>query len=97
MPLLPKGNMELQSTDPYEQKLYQLFKSHEAKDAAGIDHDGLRKLCANLELERGEQLVGKLMADGRKCVNFHEFRAALLQILGEEIVPEAASSLHQGK
>lgn len=88
--------MELQSTDPYEQKLYQLFKSHETKDANGIDYDGLKKLCAILELERGDQLVNKLICDGRKRVNFHEFRAALLQILGEEI-PEQSPPLQQGK
>lgn len=75
----------MESKDPYEQKLYQLFKSHEGSKAPGIDYDGLLKLCTSLELERGDQLVKQLFKDGRHRVNFTEFRAALLQILGEEI------------
>lgn len=75
------------STDPYEQKLYQLFKSYEAQDC-GIDRAGLMKLCTNLELkERGDALVNLLGMNNinKQRVDFHEFRAALLQILGEEI------------
>lgn len=78
--------MEL-STDPYEQKLYQLFKSYEGQDS-GIDRAGLLKLCTNLELkERGDALVNLLGMNNinKQRVDFQEFRAALLQILGEEI------------
>lgn len=79
-------SMEL-STDPYEQKLYQLFTSYEGQDS-GIDRAGLIKLCTNLELkERGDALVNLLGMNNinKQRVDFHEFRAALLQILGEEI------------
>uniref|UniRef100_A0A336L222 CSON003651 protein n=1 Tax=Culicoides sonorensis TaxID=179676 RepID=A0A336L222_CULSO len=85
--------VKLATDDPYEARLFDLFNSFQDKDKPGLDRDGLVKLCMNLELKnRGEALVNLLTAryktdknDNKWVVNFHDFRAALLQVLGEEL------------
>lgn len=87
--------MEVKFTtdDPYEKRLFELFKNHQGKDqGGGLDRDGLVKLCMSLELrDRGEALVKLLTTkaaarnDNGWLVSFQDFRAGLLQILGEEM------------
>lgn len=87
--------MEITSSDPYEQRLYQLFKSHQSKNTTGLDKDGLLKLCSSLQLkDRSEALIDLLtttinnknkQSDAQWIVTFQDFRAALLQILGAEM------------
>lgn len=88
--------MEVKFTtdDPYETRLFELFKNHQGTNESGLDRDGLVKLCMSLELKnRGEALVNLLTSDARKdkggtetwLVSFQDFRAGLLRILGEEL------------
>uniref|UniRef100_A0A182NE73 EF-hand domain-containing protein n=1 Tax=Anopheles dirus TaxID=7168 RepID=A0A182NE73_9DIPT len=72
------------SSDPYEQKLYQMFQSHSTGDGSvGLDRDALLKLCRTLELkERGHLLVKCLLTGSNTHVSFREFREGLLHILG---------------
>lgn len=87
--------MEVKFTtdDPYEKRLFELFKNYQSKDECGLDRDGLVKLCMSLELKnRGEALVNLLTNrnktnDGTEAwlVSFQDFREGLLQILGEEL------------
>lgn len=90
--------MEVKFTtdDPYEKRLFELFKNHQGKDQTGLDRDGLVKLCMSLELrDRGEALVTLLTSkrtatkndngNEKWLVSFQDFRAGLLQILGEEL------------
>lgn len=87
--------MEVKTTDdPYETRLFELFKSHQGKNGR-LDRDGLIKLCMSLELKnRGEALVNLLSSrksqsspttEGTWLVSFQDFRAGLLEILGEEM------------
>lgn len=95
--------MEVKFTtdDPYEKRLFELFKNHQTKDKTGLDHGGLVKLCMSLELrDRGEALVKLLTAKSggetseKWLVSFQDFRAGLLQILGEEL---KSNENHEGK
>jgi ninein len=81
-----------ESTNKYELKLYNLFKSHDHKSTGSLDKESLHKLCITLDLkERGETLVKSLITKTHKRVTFQEFRECLLNIL------EGASSDSPGK
>lgn len=83
------------SSDPYEQRLYQMFQAHDVGSCGGLDREALLMLCLTLELkERGHLLVKCLLGNGDKTrVTFKEFREGLLQILGGDEQDE--SSNHQ--
>lgn len=84
------------SSDPYEQRLYQMFQAHDVDSCGRLDREALIKLCHTLELkERGHLLVRCLLGgdEGGKRhksqqqqqrVTFKEFREGLLHILGGE-------------
>lgn len=71
--------------DPYEQKLFHLFSSHENGQGI-IDELGLSNLVLTLQLkERGSILTNVLLKNGtRSGVTFKEFREALLQVITSE-------------
>lgn len=71
--------------DPYEQKLFHLFSSHENGHGI-IDELGLNNLVQTLQLkERGSVLTNLLLKNGsRSGVTFKEFREALLQVITSE-------------
>lgn len=97
------------SSDPYEQRLFQMFQSHDVDSCGRLDRDALVKLCHTLELkERGHLLVRCLLGgedSGKKQqqqqkqpqrVTFKEFREGLLHILGgEEQVPDSSDGQQQ--
>lgn len=69
--------MEL--TDPYERQLLAVFESCDVKGTGRLDCDGLTKLCDQLHLEDGRnQLMDCLLP----AFTFHQFRDALLALLG---------------
>lgn len=75
----------LNSIDPYEQKLFHLFSSHE-NGHGFIDISGLNNLIQTLQLkERGSVLINLLLKNGtRSRVTFKEFREGLLQVITSE-------------
>lgn len=87
------------SSDPYEQRLYQMFQAHDVDSCGRLDRESLVKLCHTLELkERGHLLVRCLLGEEagskrqqknqkqqqQQRVTFKEFREGLLHILGGE-------------
>jgi hypothetical protein len=71
--------------DPYEQKLFLLFSSHE-NGSGIIDLSGLNNLTQTLQLkEKGSVLISLLLKNGTKSgVTFKEFREGLLQVITNE-------------
>jgi hypothetical protein len=71
--------------DPYEQKLFHLFSSHENGHGI-IDLSGLNNLAVTLQLkEKGSVLISLLLKNGTKSgVTFKEFREGLLQVITSE-------------
>lgn len=81
------------SSDPYEQRLFQMFQAHDVDSCGRLDREALVKLCHTLELkERGHLLVRCLLGENSKNqqqqkqqrITFKEFREGLLHILGGE-------------
>lgn len=74
------------STDPYEQKLYHMFKSHDVDSKGSLDKDALSKLCKTLELkEREPLLIAALVKNsGNTRVTFKKFKQELLNLLGTD-------------
>lgn len=72
-------------TDPYEEKLFSLFASHE-NGSGFLDLSGLNSLIQTLQLkERGSLLISLLLKNGtRSKVTFNEFREGLLQVITSE-------------
>lgn len=79
------ASLVLSSLDPYEQKLFHLFASHE-NGSGCIDESGLNDLIQTLQLkERGSVLINLLLKNGsRPRVTFKEFREGLLQVITSE-------------
>lgn len=75
------------SDDPYEQKLYNMFKSFDVRSMDCLDKESLTKLCTSLELkDRGPKLVANLINDKKQNrVTFKEFKEGLLNLLGTEV------------
>ncbi|XP_017063238.2 blastoderm-specific protein 25D isoform X1 [Drosophila eugracilis] len=72
------------STDPYEQKLYQMFRSCETQCGL-LDEKSLLKLCSLLELrDQGSALIASLGGGQQLGVSFGQFKEALLNFLGSE-------------
>ncbi|KAH8324131.1 hypothetical protein KR074_000488 [Drosophila pseudoananassae] len=72
------------SSDPYEQKLYQMFRSCESQCGL-LDETSLLKLCSLLELrDQGAALIASLGSSHQLGVSFAQFKEALLNFLGSE-------------
>lgn len=84
--MLYKNNTMEVSSDPYEQKLYQMFTSHDF-DGMGLDKEALSKLCETLELkDREPQLVACLLnGNANSRVTFKGFKEGLLKLLGTDL------------
>lgn len=78
--------MDLNTTDPYEQKLYNMFKSFDVQSMDSLDKNALIDLCATLELkDRGPKLVSNLIdTKQNNRVTFSEFKEGLLNLLGTD-------------
>ncbi|XP_055375666.1 blastoderm-specific protein 25D isoform X2 [Condylostylus longicornis] len=75
------------SLDPYEQKLFQMFKSHDTTNT-GLDETSLIKLCNSLELSDRSNIIVKSLInrnDKHFRVDFKSFKEALLIFLGTEM------------
>lgn len=80
--------MEQISSDPYEQKLYHIFKSHDYNAEGSLEEEALTKLCKSLELnDKAHILVKKLLVQSKdkRKISFREFKDGLLQFLGNEM------------
>lgn len=75
------------SSDPYEQKLYQMFSSHDAAATGSLDRSALRQLCHTLDLkDREAVLVEACLRNAEPCsgrVTFRGFKDGLLTLLGD--------------
>lgn len=78
--------MDIDTADPYEQKLYNMFKSFDMQHMDSLDRESLTNLCATLELkDRGPKLVANLIDCKRNNrVTFREFKEGLLNLLGTD-------------
>lgn len=78
--------MDLNTSDPYEQKLYNMFKSFDNESKDSLDKESLINLCIMLELkDRGSKLVSNLLDDNKNNrVTFREFKEGLLNLLGTD-------------
>lgn len=73
-------------SDPYEQKLFQMFSSHDVASTGTLDEDALAKLCQTLELsDRVPVLIAACLqnADADRRVTFKGFKEGLLTLLGD--------------
>lgn len=78
--------MDVNTTDPYEQKLYNMFKSFDTQSVGTLDKIALMELCTMLELkDRSDKLVANLIdAKRNNRVSFNEFKEGLLNLLGTD-------------
>lgn len=77
--------MDLPSVDPYEEKLYNMFRSFDIHARGSLDKESLNNLCATLELkDRGPKLVACLIKCANNRVTFKQFKEGLLNLLGTE-------------
>lgn len=78
--------MDVNTTDPYEQKLYNMFKSFDMQSLGSLDKSALLELCTTLELkDRSAKLVANLIDPKRNNrVTFNEFKEGLLNLLGTD-------------
>lgn len=76
--------MSYKFIDPYEQKLFNLFKNFEIDGR--LNESGLTKLCHQLQLkEQFPLLVNLLFKNGNETgVTFEEFREGLLHVITSE-------------
>ncbi|XP_037903947.1 blastoderm-specific protein 25D isoform X2 [Hermetia illucens] len=82
------------SSDPYEQKLYHMFKSYDTDAAGTLDETALLKLCKSLELhDQGNGLINALISEKVSRVSFKDFKEALLNFLGTEMEPRQEKTL----
>lgn len=75
------------SSDPYEQKLYQMFSSHDVDACGSLDKVALSKLCETLELKDREPILVACLLKGNANarVTFKGFKEGLLKLLGTDI------------
>lgn len=78
--------MDVNTTDPYEQKLYNMFTSFDIQSMGSLDKNALLELCTTLELkDRSAKLVANLIEPKRNNrVTFNEFKEGLLNLLGTD-------------
>lgn len=74
------------SNDPYEQKLYQMFTSHDVEAKGSLDKEALSKLCKTLELKDREPILVACLMNGNanNRVTFMGFKEGLLKMLGTD-------------
>lgn len=75
------------SSDPYEQKLYQMFSSHDRGDSGSLDANDLRQLCHTLDLKDRETVLVEACLRNAEAhsgrVTFRGFKDGLLTLLGD--------------
>lgn len=78
--------MDVNTADPYEQKLYNMFKSFDIQSMGTLDKNALLELCSMLELkDRSAKLVANLIDPKRNNrVSFNKFKDGLLNLLGTD-------------
>lgn len=78
--------MDESATDPYEQKLYNMFKSFDVQSIGTLDKNALMDLCTTLELkDRSVKLVANLIDPVlNNRVSFNDFKVGLLNLLGKD-------------
>lgn len=88
--------MDVNTTDPYEQKLYNMFKSFDTQSVGSLDKNALMELCTTLELkDRSAKLVANLIDPKRNNrVSFNEFKEGLLNLLGTDTDDNEEQSEH---
>ncbi|XP_031631697.1 blastoderm-specific protein 25D isoform X2 [Contarinia nasturtii] len=88
--------MDVNTTDPYERKLYNMFKSFDAQSVGTLDKNALLELCTTLELkDRSAKLVANLIDPKRNNrVSFNEFKEGLLNLLGTDTEDNDEQSEH---
>lgn len=78
---------ELVSSDPYEQKLYQMFSSHDVAGTGSLDAAALVRLCHTLDLKDREALLVETCVRNAESlsgrVTFKGFKDGLLTLLGD--------------
>lgn len=88
--------MDVNTTDPYEQKLYNMFKSFDVLSMGTLDKSALLELCTMLELkDRSAKLVSNLI-DPKQMnrVSFNEFKEGLLNLLGTDTDDNDENTTH---
>lgn len=75
------------SSDPHEQKLYQMFTSHDVDSRGSLDKMALSKLCESLELKEREPILVACLLNGndKNRVTFKGFKEGLLKMLGTDV------------
>lgn len=86
--------MDVNTTDPYEQKLYNMFKSFDVQSMGTLDKNALLDLCTTLELkDRSAKLVANLIDPKQNNrVSFNEFKEGLLNLLGTDTDVEESNT-----
>lgn len=86
--------MDVNTTDPYEQKLYNMFKSFDVQSLGTLDKNALMDLCTTLELkDRSAKLVANLIDPKQNNrVSFNEFKEGLLNLLGTDTDVEESNT-----
>lgn len=78
--------MDEHNNDPYERQLYAVFQSCLAEGETELQEDNWLSLCHKLHLtEQSEELKSCIQQQKqeKRSISFHEFRAALLTLLGK--------------
>lgn len=74
------------NTDPYEEKLFQMFSSFDKHSHGRLDKESLTKLCQSLELkDHGQLLINHLIRANKQNVSFEEFKVGLLDFLATDL------------
>lgn len=91
--------MDVNAANPYEQKLYNMFKSFDTQSLGTLDKKALMDLCETLELkDRSAKLVTNLIDPKRNNrVTFNEFKEGLLNLLGTTDTDDNDNSITNGK
>lgn len=90
--------MDVNTANPYEQKLYNMFKSFDIQSLGTLDKNALMDLCTTLELkDRSVKLVANLIDPKRNNrVTFNEFKEGLLNLLGTTDADDNDDSIANG-
>lgn len=85
-------------SDPYEQKLFQMFSSHDVASTGSLDEEALLKLGQTLELrDRVPMLIAACLANANaeRRVTFKGFKEGLLTLLGGSDPDESGGECFQ--
>lgn len=77
----------MESKDPYENKLFQMFQSFDKEAHGKLSEVNLKNLCTALELrDNGADLISQMVKCKGYRVSFPEFKDGLLHFLGTEMM-----------